>query len=250
MISRIIIVTISLLYSNSLFAQDDRRDITGYKEYTKSSGEIIGNDAIPFEAVLATDEQYKWSVYIPKGYDSSKPPGILVHITERNQANMPFGWESAMDDKNLIWISMNKVGRLPQNKEMLLTVLAAPLIESQYSINPDRVYIAASTDGCHPASAAMQVYPTIFKGAIYATCLPINWRNDTPDTIELMRNNRYVFIASKEQDIRQQMRRSYRKYTNSDFENVEFINVPDLIYGKSIKRRRLLDAIEILDSRD
>ncbi|MDG1727306.1 MAG: hypothetical protein P8H57_09140 [Emcibacteraceae bacterium] len=105
-------------------------------------------------------------------------------------------------------------------------------------------------ESCISASAAIQFYATIFKGVIYTSCLPINWKNDIPNTIEEMKNNRYVFISGSDNNLEREMRRMVRKYENSGLEKIQYMNIPQLAYGKNLNRRRLIEFIEFLDTRD
>jgi len=243
----IILFAITAPFSVQIHAQETVN--TGRIEAQTTSTEILGaQTAAEFESILKPDKEIKWSMYIPKNYDPASPPGIIVHMTQNNLAKMPFGWASAMDEKNMIWISLNKAGNLIRNKEMFLAVLATPFVQSRYKIDINRIYIVASADSCYPASAAMEVYPNIFKGIIYSTCEPINWKSNTPKTIEKMKENRYLFVSSNEKDIKRVMRRAYRKYTDAGITKIEYINIPKLVYGRQIDRRKLIQSIGILDS--
>lgn len=232
-------------------AQDDRLKTTGKLDFTTTSAEILGKEyAANYEEVLEPNEEIKWTIQVPETYDPSYPPGLIVHITERNMAILPFGWNAVLEDKNLIWISLNKTGRLIPNKEMLLTVLSTAFIDTKYKINTNRIYISALTESCVPASAAMQFYPTIFKGVVYTSCLPINWKDDIPNTIEEMKNNKYFFVSGAENSIEREMRRMVRKYENSGLASVEYLNIPQLSYGKNLDRRRMNKIIDFFDQRD
>ena len=173
-----------------------------------------------------------------------------MHISERTLPVLPFGWGAILKNKNFIWISLNKTGRMPQNKEMFLSVLSTVLVESKYRVDSNRVYLSSLTQSCFPASAAMEVYPAVFNGAIYTTCTPINWRGDLPASIEQMKKNRYVFVSGANQDLEREMRRISRKYKDAGLENVEYMNIPHLRYGKNLSRRKLEQSIEFLDIRD
>jgi len=224
---------------------------TGRFEIETTSAEILGSDvATSFANLLDIDDKIKWSVAVPDKYDPSSPPGIIIHMTEHKLAKMPIGWPRALDEKNMIWISLNKAGQLMPNKEMLLAVLTTPLLQDKYSIDTNRIYIVASANSCRPASAAMQVYPDIFKGVVYSTCEPINWKSDIPETINQMKKNGYVFVASNEKNVKSSMRRSYKKYQKAGITNLEYMNVQKLFYGKNIDRRKLTETIEILDDFD
>lgn len=251
MLYRIILLLSFLILPEQVLSQDDRKTTTGKIEIITTSEEILGKElAANYEKILAPDEKIKWTMHVPETYDPLYPPGIIVHSSARNLAILPFGWNTVLKNKNLIWISLNKTGRPQQNKEMLLTVMSTAYVESIYKVNTNRIYISSLTESCIPSSATMQVYPTVFKGIIYNSCLPINWRNNIPNSIEEMKKNRYVFISSSNRELEREMRRIIRKYKDAGLENIELINLPQLRYGKNLDRRRLAQSIEFLDIRN
>ena len=224
---------------------------TGRLEITTTSSEILGPElAASFSKILEADEALKWNIYIPEDYDPSKPPGIVIHMPRNNMLEMPIGWASMMDERNLIWISLNNTKHLLQIKEMLISVLATPFLQNQYKIDADRVYIIASADRCYPASAAMQIYPHIFKGIVYSTCEPINWQDNIPENLDQMNENRYIFIASRELLIRQAARRSARQYRDAGITDIEYLLVTSIGYGRNLRRQKLGKVIDMLDIRD
>ena len=249
MFFRFIILPIAIISSLALHSHAQENSNTGRIETNTTSAEILGaENASSFEKILKTDEEIKWSMYIPKNFNPDSPPGLIVHMTQNNLAKLPFGWSSAMDEKNMIWVSLNKPGNILQNKEMLLAVLATPFVQSLYKVDRNRIYIVASAESCFPASSAMEVYPDIFKGIIYSTCEPINWKSDTPKTIEQMKENRYLFVSSNEKDVKRVMRKAYRKYADSGITKIEYMNIPKLVFGRQIDRRKFIRSIEILDN--
>ena len=222
---------------------------TGKLEFSTSSAEIIGEDAAKrFSKTLAKDDKIKWSIFVPDKYDPAKPPGIVVHMTQRNLAKTPIGWNTVLKEQNLIMVALNKTGQLKLDKEMLIAVLSTAFIQDKYEINRERVYIVASADSCYPASVAMEIYPDVFNGAVYSTCEPFNWRNNTPLTIEQMKDNSYLFVSSNEKNIRGAMRRSYQKYKDAGLTKVEYLRVQKLFYGRQMDRRTFKKSISILDN--
>ncbi|MBL4601328.1 MAG: hypothetical protein JKY84_01140 [Emcibacteraceae bacterium] len=243
-----IICLFQIIVFHSIAQEPESKFKTGQYTVETTSREILGPElAASFESVIKQNETIKWTIFVPENYDPAFPPGMIVHMTQRNLAKMPIGWASVLKDKNMIWISLNKVGTLKRNKEMMLSVLATPYIQERYKINNNRIYLVASADSCYAASAAMQVYPDIFKGAIYSTCEALNWKKDIPDTIDKMKKNRYVFVSSKEKDIGQIVRRSVRKYEDAGITKIKYLKLQELVYGRNFSRRRLNQTIELLD---
>lgn len=221
---------------------------TGEFTVETTLSEILGEDtAADYKNVLNPDETIKWTINVPEDYNSAQPSGILVQMSPLNLAKMPFGWPSLLNEKNLIWISLNKAGNIRVEKEMLIAVLAIVYIQEYYKIDTSRIYMAALSDSCVSASLAMQIYPNIFNGVIYTTCEPINWHDKVPSTIGKMKNNGYVFVSSREKEIRRVMQRAERNYKDAGIKNTRFINAPNMIYGKSLSSQKLGQAIELLD---
>ena len=248
----ITLLLIAPLFFLSANAQDGVSAVqTGKLEFSTSSAEIIGEEAAKsFSKTLVTDDKIKWSIFVPDNYDPTMPPGIVVHMTQRNLAKTPIGWNTVLKEQNLIMVALNKTGQLKLNKEMLIAVLSTAFIQDKYEINKERIYIVASADSCYPASVAMEIYPDIFDGIIYSTCEPFNWRNNTPRTIEQMKDNSYLFVSSNEKNVRSAMRRSYQKYKDSGLTKIEYLRVQKLFYGRQMDRRTFKKSITILDDFD
>lgn len=238
-----------LMFSSvTTWAQNTPEISKGRFTIETTSAEILGEDiAKQYEELVEIDEKIKWTIEVPDTFDPSSPPGILIHMTPRNLAKVPIGWSTAIEDRNLIWISLNKAGTPKQNKEIFLTVLATIYLDNNYPINANRIYLAASANSCYPASAAAQIYPTVIRGIVYSTCEPINWKNEIPQTIDIMRQNRFVFVASSEKHVQQAMRRAERRYNDANILNTEYFYIPKLEYGKSIDRRKITEALTFLD---
>ena len=245
----IILLSIIQSFSLSLQAQETVNKIqTGEFQFITSSREILGEElANGFSQTLGINDEIKWTIYVPENYDPSSPPGVVVHMTQTNLPKIPIGWPKALNEKNLIWISLNKAGELKQNKEMLLAVLSTPFIQEKYKIDNNRIYIVASANSCYPASAAMEIYPDIFKGGVYSTCEPINWKKNTPKTIEHMKNNRYLFVSSNEKEIKRISRKAYNRYKKAGLTKIDYMHIPKLFYGKQLDRRKFIQSIDILD---
>jgi predicted esterase len=98
-------------------------------------------------------------------------------------------------------------------------------------VNGERIYIAGFSDGGMVASLVQASDPGTFKGGIYM-CGALFWGDKPPEKLELMRNNRHVFIRGcfdpRERDVKE----VYDEYRKAGFEDVELISV-------QTRRRRL-----------
>ncbi|MEZ5758962.1 MAG: hypothetical protein R3D86_12145 [Emcibacteraceae bacterium] len=238
----------TLNFTLPIRAQEQNTITNGEITVGTTMSEVLGTDsATNFKDILDPNETIKWTINIPENYNPALPSGTLVQMRPVNLAKIPFGWPPLLNEKNLIWISLNKAGNLKAEKEMLITVLSIVYIQEHYKIDTSRVYIAASKDSCISASLTMQIYPNIFKGVIYTTCEPINWRDKIPPTIGEMKNNGYVFVSSRENEIRRVMQRAEKKYNDAGIKKTKFLNAPNMNYGNSLSAQKFKQAIELLD---
>lgn len=244
------IMIISLTFSYAQLSAQEEKSSSVEKEFkieTTIVDVLDKETAKIYDDVIKPNESINWSIKVPETYDPGIPPGILVQMSQNNLAKIPFGWASVLEEKNLIWISIDKTGVLKHSKEMLLSTLASVYLQSRFKINTDRIYLIASTDSCISASIAMQTFPQIFKGVIYSACEPINWKKNIPPKINEMKNNAYVFMSSSEKSIQRLMRQAERQYNNEGIMNTKFLYDPRLFYGENLSRQKFSQTIELLD---
>jgi hypothetical protein len=234
--------------NSSVYAQDGQ---TGSFKITSTSEAILGKEmASDFEERIAIDEEINWWTYVPKAYDPANPPGILLYQTYLSNTEDPTGWKSAMDDRNMILIRIiGKGGEYPQRKELFLSVLAPMVLQQRYTIDSSRIYTTAN-GGCNNAGAMAQYYPNIVKGAIYINCNPSVWRNKEPDLVEIMRQNRYYFIAGRDRTEQIDNKQEIRKYKKAGIENVKFVRTGRLNRTDNLSRTQLMKAIDYLDDNE
>ncbi|MDG1709406.1 MAG: hypothetical protein P8H03_11625 [Emcibacteraceae bacterium] len=241
-------IFVMFILNSITYAQDVQ---TGSFRITSTSEVILGKEmASDFEKQIAIDEEINWWTYVPKTYDSDNPPGILLYQTYRSNTEDPTGWKTAMDERNMILIRIiGKGGEYPQRKELFLSVLAPLVLQQRYTIDSSRIYTTAD-GGCINAGAMAQTYPNIVKGAIYVNCNPSVWRGKEPDLVDLMRQNRYYFIAARDRTQQIDNRQEIRKYKKAGIENVKFVRTGRLSRSENLNRNQLKEAIDYLDGNE
>lgn len=241
-------IFLTIVQTTIVYAQDFQ---TGSFRITTTSEEILGKEsALNFKKQIAIDEEINWWVYVPKNYDPANPPGVLLFQTYRSDTSDPTGWKSAMDERNMIMIRIiGKGGEYPQRKELFLSILEPMVLQKSYSINTSRVYTSA-LGGCNNAGALAMTYPNIIKGAIYINCNPSIWRKKEPELIELMRQNRYYFIAGRDRVDQVDNRQEIRKYKGAGIKDVTFVRTGRLTRTQNLNRTQLITAIDYLDGNE
>ncbi|MCP5381971.1 MAG: hypothetical protein H6912_06340 [Kordiimonadaceae bacterium] len=224
---------------------------TGVFTITSTSEKILGKEnANEFKKILDIDEEITWSVYVPETYDPGIPPGILLFQFYTNKIEHPIGWDTAMEERNMILISIvGKGGEYPLKKELIISILAPVMLQQKYKINTSRVY-TSSVGGCVNAGAVAMNYPNIIKGAIYVNCNPGTWRKKEPERVDLMRLNRYYFIAGRDRFKQIDNTQEIKKYEKAGINQVKFVRTGRLNRLDNLNREMLLDAIDYLDGQE
>ncbi len=211
--------------------------------------EILGARAIPaYEELIDVDQTNKWEITVPENYDPANPPGVIVYISPQDTIKIPSGWLDVTDKMNLIWIAALKSGnKVPANERMVKAMLPLAVIQSNYKINPERVYITGFSGGGRVASLAATYYPGIFKGAIY-NCGANFWNQENPEQIEQIKQNRFVFLTGSQDFNLNDTKNIYAKYKKAGAKNIKLMVVNRMGHANP-KRRKFAQALEYLDER-
>jgi poly(3-hydroxybutyrate) depolymerase len=130
---------------------------------------------------------------------------------------------------------------------MLRAILAQAVLERDYKIDTDRYYLFGYSGGAQVAAMLATSRPELFKGALFYGDALL-WGRKEPPKIDLVRQNRYMFMCgSKDKDRRkmQQIAASYKAAGVVNTELVTVANVNRQMPGSSYFER----AIEFLDAR-
>ncbi len=111
--------------------------------------------------------QERFSVYVPaqrpaQGY------ALMVFIPPWEDAHLPPGWATVLDDHGMLFVSAAKSGNEENvlDRRIPLALLGAFNMMLRYPIDPDRVYIGGFSGGSRVALRTALAYPDLFHGAL------------------------------------------------------------------------------------
>lgn len=197
--------------------------MTGPFRMSHTVGEILGDQAAQaLEETVATDEQLQWQVYVPSGYDPSRPAGVFIYLDPNRYGGIPDKWTALFEEHNLIWVGPRVTDRR-ENAEKAIwhAVLGLRAIEAGYAIDLNRVYIGSSRDTTVTAFLASLMANEI-RGAVYIRGSAM-WRSIEPDQLEQVRRKRYVFITGTNDQAKGQVQSHYEAYKEAGVGNVKLI---------------------------
>lgn len=209
---------------------------TGFVKIETSTEELLSAEAAEsLNHILLASEKVEWRAFVPRDYDPGRPPGVLVFISSIDWGGIPEEWAPVMDAHNLIWVSPTQAGgSAPVQERMIKAILAPRVIDVDYTVNEERIYVAGFDDGGKIANLVQAADPVAFRGGIYM-CGALFWGDKKPAKIDLMRGNRHVFIRACSDPKEREVRGVYEEYRKAGFEGVELITV-------QTRRRRLPQA--------
>lgn len=218
-----------------------------------SSGTRTGSPAtlLPVEQaeglrnILPLDRQIRWYVRAP---GSSGPSGVLVFVKPDDRAEPQPGWEAVLDERNLIWVSAEAFGNdKPSAQRVLAALLGLALVQRDYSVDNERIYIGGMSGGGRIASKTITKFPHLFTGALYIVGVDFWTRAEEP-LKEAIAAKRYVFLTGHNDFNRRETRLVYGKYKRAGVEQALLIDLPS--FGHEYPDAdALARALEFLDAR-
>jgi predicted peptidase len=201
-----------------------------------------------FARHIPVETSIGWSVYVPKGYDPERPPGLLVYISPGDSGRIPRAWRSIMDRRNLIWIGAHGSGNTTHTTLRIAYAVLAPVaIEKSYRIDAERVYLSGFSGGGRVSSMIAPDYAHIFKGAIY-NCGVNRWSGDKPRRFEEMKANHFVFVTGSRDFNLRDTKNVYRAYEEAGLPNIKLMVIPRMSH-QNPATGKYEEAIAFLDSR-
>ena len=220
---------------------------TGAFSIEMTPGDLLGEVPENLQSVIAPDEQIVWQAYVPQTYSADSPPGVIVYVSPGHSAALPRGWDSVLDEHNLIWIGANKSGnRVAVPRRKLKAILGLDALRKQYAIDDTRIYLAGFSGGGKVASMMATELPAVFAGGIFI-CGVIDLGSDEPRHIEAIRSNRYVFLTGESDQALWSTRRAYRSYEEARVPDIKLIIVRGMGHSNP-PRREFGKAIEFLET--
>jgi len=111
--------------------------------------------------------QERFLIYVP----THRPPqgyALLVFVPPNDDAAVPPGWASVLDDTGVIFVSAENSGNdsKVESRRMPLAVAAAQQLMQDYDIPPSRVLAGGFSGGSRVALRLALSYPDVFRGAL------------------------------------------------------------------------------------
>ncbi len=140
-----------------------------------------GSDLIDYDVDLST---WAYDVYVPPGYDGTKPYGVVVYITSDPWPGIVR--QTASQDKNVIWIAPRGVGNNQGDYTLRFgaSLLAIYRAMELFNIDPRRVYTSGKSGGARVASALAFYHSELIHGTAPSAGFGLPRLNEvTPDYI-------------------------------------------------------------------
>lgn len=124
-----------------------------------------------------------YDVYVPQGYDGTKPYGVVVYITSDPWPGIVL--QTAPNDKNVIWIAPRNVGNNANSTDRYgAALLAIYRAKELFNIDPRRVYTSGKSGGARTASALAFYHSEVIHGTAPSSGCALPRLNEvTPDYI-------------------------------------------------------------------
>ena len=250
LLANIVLSTLTLGLSLAWSAEGGELPRTGLHTVEFTPKELLGDQgAIDAAEILHDNDNISWQIYVPDSYDAALPAGAVVYVSPQSKGGPPTMWKRALHDKNLIWIGARNAGnRVAVNKRMFLAMLAPRVLARDYVLDTERIYVAGFSGGGKTASRVSSAKPDIFRGGIYIAGAEMWGSNTPPPKLDLIRQNRHVFLTGSNDFNEMLTRRVYTAYKHAGVENSELIVVRRL--GHELPdRKTFIRAVDYLDSR-
>lgn len=133
--------------------------------FTGSIPPIQGKKSgVDYNFVLANES---FMVGVPSSYTPQKSYGLFVYMSPTDSGTFREDWFPVLATRNLLVIAPMRAGNNQNvSRRTGLGVLAAALMQRDYNINPNRIYVAGLSGGARMANSLAFLHPDIFKGAL------------------------------------------------------------------------------------
>ncbi len=237
-----------LSWTGDAIAQEVEPPETGYFKISMTPTDVIGEAGAQGMAdVFPPDEEIDWQLYVPHNYSADHPPGVVVYVSPWERGGPPRSWNELLGEQNLIWIGANGAGNKNPVVERMLKALFAPsVLAKTYKINTERLYVAGFSGGSMTAMRVASLWPEKFKGGVYIAGA-VFWEGDPPPKIDLIKQNRHVFMVGTYDQAMDNTKRVYNDYLNAGIKNSRLIKITNHQH-RMPPETYFVRAIEFLDS--
>ena len=220
----------------------------GQFELASSTARLLSVQAAErTESVLQKQSRLRFQLFVPEGYVSSRPAGLLVYISADPSGRVPSSWKRVLRERNLIWVGPRDAGnRQPPARRVALALLALRVAHLRYRLDPERIYIGGFSGGGKIAGIVSARHPQLFKGTFFSCGAPV-WRAASRDKLAASRSNRHDFVSGTQDLALELTKRAYRSYRRAGLRDSKLIVVGGMGHenpgaGKFARVLRYLDA--------
>jgi hypothetical protein len=136
-------------------------------------------------------------------------------------------YNDLLEEKNLIWAGVLRAGdATPLNERMMKSLLTPTVLSKEYVLDPQRIYVGGFSGGAHVATLLSTGKPALFKGGMFVGGA-IFWGDKSPPRVDLVRQNRYVFITGSNDVALKTVRRTASSYKDAGVVNAKLIIMPN-----------------------
>lgn len=186
----------------------------------------------------------KFRLVVPKSYARTAKWGLFIYINADESANLPAGYEAALEKRKLLAVSAYKSGNGRNIFDRFrLAIDAAFNLEKRFSIDPARIYVSGFSGGGRVASMLAVAYADLFAGAI--PLCGVNFYTDIPseagkhwplgyipvdEALAIAKSKgRYVLVAGEKDFNLANTRAVYEHgFKKQGFKNAKLLEVPGL----------------------
>lgn len=250
---RTLLIVVALLGALSTSRAEEAGDgpRTGYFYTETTPLALLGPDgAKSLAGLFAEDEILKWSLYVPKSYSADKPAGVIVFISPSSRwGGSSKSYNPLLEEKNIIWAGVIKAGdKIPMDARMMRALLTPTFLAKEYALDPSRIYVGGFSGGAHVATILATSRPQLFKGGMFVGGA-VSWKDKLPAGIELIRQNRYVYVAGSNDVSLKKVQRTATSFKEAGVEHTRVIVMPNE-RQEMPGPHHLREAIEFLDNED
>ena len=241
-------ILLAVLIAIAYVAVSAQQVLTGSFRMSDTTVSVFGQaTADGLSKFIDKDEEVQWQVFVPETYDPGRPPGVFIYADPNGYGGMPDQYRQLFTNRNLIWIGANQSRRNPEPAiKMLKAIMAQRVIDTNYAVNLNRLYIGAAGDEAYTALNVL-LRSNEFKGAIYINGSAY-WSDGKPETFDYLLNKAHVFIVGSDDKRWQAVRRSYDSYKRDGIENAKLIYRSGTIRGWP-DAEQMDEALAYLDAR-
>jgi predicted esterase len=195
----------------------------------------------------APAQDISFEIYVPRRYDPSDPPGLLVFISPVVRAKAPERLNGVFDEHNLIWISVNDSG---ENREDIQRMLEAygglAYVLDRYKIDHRRRYLSGFSGGARVASVFARDYPQFFNGYAFFSGGE-SWRDEDGGKERALERSRFVFVAGAQDRKLDETRNAFESFKKAGADNIVLMEIER--HGHRLPpAHEFGEAIDFLDS--